>query len=127
MKKSELSFSEGFTTSRSNNKNPQMAFDWYVAAEKIKEAFKKHPDLVSEAGLQGDWDYTGGEIFIDGKPTNEPYTYLSSNWAKPTLILRWEGEEQEEIECFIVNSTFDADSKWDIESLKILGISLEEN
>lgn len=126
MKRSELGFAEGFLTTRGMNNNPQMAFDWDKAAELIKQHLKNHPDLVAEAGLQGDWDYTGGEIFRDGKPTNDDYTYLSSNWATPTLILSWDGCEQEEIDCYKKDSRFYSDSKWDDESLKILGIALEE-
>jgi len=126
MKKSELGFAEGFLSTRGLNNNPHMAFDWDKAAEIIKDRLKKHPYLIAEAGLQGDWAYTGGEIFRDGKPTNEGYTYLQSNWATPTLILEWDGEEQEEIECYKKNSRFTSDSKWDDESLKILGIALEE-
>lgn len=128
MKKSELSFADGFLGVEANKAakqgKPHMAFDWSKAAQIIKDAFSKHPDLTAEAGLQGDWDYTGGIIFEDGKPTNEHYTYLKSNWATPTLLLSWDGEEQEEIECFSTEK-YTADSKWDIESLSILGIQLE--
>jgi hypothetical protein len=105
--------------------NTQMAFDWDKAAEIIKEKLKLHPDLKAEAGLQGDWAYTGGTIFENGKPTNDEYTFLSSNWAKPTLILEWDGEEQEEIECLTDdNERFNSDTKWDDKSLAILGIGL---
>lgn len=124
MKRSELGFIEGFFSQRSKNENPQKAFDWDKAANIIKDCFKKHPDLIAEAGLQGDWNYTGGEIFRDGKPTNEDYTFLSSNWAVPTLILNWDGCEQEEIECYKEDSKFRSDSKWDDKSLKILGLNL---
>ena len=76
--------------------------------------------------MQGDWDYTGGTIFENGKPTNDEYTYLQSNWANPTLILEWDGEEQEEIECFTTDDTkrFNSDTKWDETSLSILGIEI---
>ena len=127
MKKSKFSFVDPFLTRLSQNNNPQKAFDWDKATELIKQNLKIHPDIIAEAGLQGDWDYTGGEIFREGKPTNENYTYLSSNWAIPTLILSWDGEEQKEIECYKIDSRFDANSKWDNESLKILGIDLEKN
>jgi len=127
MKRSEFTFAEGFLGTRADiaksKGNPMKAFDWDKAAEIIKDKLKIHPNLSAEAGLQGDWNYTGGEIFVDGKPTNEEYTYLSSNWATPTLILSWGGCEQEEIECFAIDSRFDEDSKWDEDSLKILGIN----
>lgn len=122
MKKSELSFTDGFISDRAKNNNPQKAFDWDKAAAIIKDKFVSHPDLVAEAGLQGDWKYTGGTIFEDGKPVSDSYTYLCSNWAMPTLILSWDGEEQEEINCFSLESEsrFTTDSKWDEQSLKIL-------
>ena len=41
--------------------------------------------------------------------------------AVPALIISWDGEEQEEIECYTQEETrFDYDSKWDKKSLKIL-------
>lgn len=130
MKKSELTFAQGFEgkeaeTARKQGK-PFRAFDWCKAAEIIKERFEQHPDLVAEAGLQGDWDYTGGIIFEGGKPTNEHYTYLASNWAAPTLILSWDGEEQEEIECSEIEGKYNDGSKWDAQSIAILGIELLE-
>lgn len=133
MKRSELSFADGFNPNGQGQINrklgkSQMAFDWDKAAEIIKEKLKEHSDLYAEAGLQGDWNYTGGEIFYDGKPTNSVYTYLSSNWATPTLILSWDGKEQEEIACYTTEegNRFTSDSKWDEKSLDILGIKLEE-
>ena len=60
-----------------------MVFDWDRAARRIKEV---HPKSAS-AGLAGDWEWTGGEIYRDGKPIpqEETYTYLASTWAKPQL------------------------------------------
>lgn len=131
MKKSKLSFAEGFlginAAEAASKGNTQKAFDWDKAAQIIREKLKTHPDLKAEAGLQEDWDYTGGIIFEDGKPTNRNYTYLSSNWAKPTLILEWDGEEQEEIECSCEqNERFNSDTKWDKVSLAILEINLND-
>ncbi|MFA5634161.1 MAG: hypothetical protein WC973_03345 [Candidatus Dojkabacteria bacterium] len=130
LKQSNLSFAEGFlgiqAKAASKKGNKLQAFDWDKAAQIIKEKLILHPDLVAEAGLQGDWNYTGGIIFKNGKPVKEDYTYLASNWAKPTLILSWDKEEQEEIPCFIEqNDRFKDDSKWDVESLSILGINIE--
>jgi hypothetical protein len=127
MKQSKYSFSDGFLGMPSEPRaEVQRAFDWDKAAELIKDRLSKHPDLFAEAGLQGDWDYTGGEIFANGKPTNDSYTYLSSNWAAPTLILSWDGDEQEELECWSpVSERFSEKSKWDEGSLSILGIPLK--
>ena len=130
MKQSNLSFADGFNPNGQGQINrklgkPLMAFDWDKAAEIIKEKLKLHPDLKAEAGLQCDWAYTGGTIFENGKPTNDEYTYLQSNWAKPTLILEWDGEEQEEIICETEgNERLGSDTKWDEKSLAILEIGL---
>lgn len=131
-KESNYTSAEGFlgeqTKIAASQGKPQMAFDWDKAAEIIKDRFAKHPDLIAEAGLQGDWDYTGGEIFKDGKPTNEGYTYLCSNWATPTLILSWDGDEQEEIACHTAETErFGSDTKRDETSLTILGIKETTN
>lgn len=129
MKKTELSFRDGFLGIQAENARAEnaimKAFDWDKAAKIIKDKFNEHPDLYAEAGLQRDWSYTAGTIFESGKPTNESYTYLCSNWAIPTLILEWDGKEQEEIECWIKeNDRMTSSTKWDKESLEILGINL---
>jgi len=128
MKRSELTFAEGFLSTRSRNSNPHMRFDWDKAASIIKEHLDK-PNLIGEAGLNGDWDYTGGIIFEDGKPTNEEYTYLQSNWATPTLMLSWDGSIDVEFDCYTTDdkTRFDSDSKWDEQSLNILGLPLKDN
>ena len=129
MKQSNYTFAEGFLGEPAKKAKAQgaihKAFNWNQAAEIIKNEFKNHPDLKAEAGLQGDWNYTGGIIFKDGKPTNEEYTYLASNWAMPTLILSWDDHEQKELDCWIEeNDKFSSDTKWDDESLAILGINI---
>ena len=130
MKQSDFGFVEGFLTTRGINAakagKKQKAFNWDKAAEIIKENYSRHPDLVAEAGLQGDWEYTGGVIFENGKPTNDSYTFLQSNWATPTLILSWDGSEQEEINLGVEDSRWDSGSKWDDQSLSILGIKLKD-
>lgn len=129
MKESKLTFAEGFLgieakAAKAQGETPK-AFDWDKAALIIKEQLINHPDLVAEAGLQGDWEFTGGVIFKNGKPTNDDYTYLASIWAIPTLILSIDGNEQE-IDCFVEeNERFTSNSKWDEKSLEILGIELE--
>lgn len=106
------------------NENPLKAFDWDKAAEIIKEKLKLHPELTAKAGLRGDYENTKGVIFSHGKPINKSYTYLSSIWATPTLILELDGKEVE-LECSTeANERFDCSSKWDEQSLAILGIGL---
>jgi len=130
MKQSNLSFADGFIGAEAIQAkakgNKHLAFDWDKAAQLIKEHFATHPDLTAEAGLKGDWNYTGGTIFKKGFPTNDSYTYLASNWAKPTLILSWDKNEQLEVECSIIEdeSRFNEHSKWDETSMNILGINL---
>jgi hypothetical protein len=130
MKESNLTFGEGFLAENARiarkQGRPQRAFDWDKASSIIKEKLKEHPTLVAEAGLEGDWNYTGGIIFENGNPTNDNYTYLSSNWATPTLILTDENGLEEEIECFAyeADTRFGAKTKWDETSLEILGIQL---
>lgn len=126
MKKSELSFMDGFTSTRAEEAKRKgacfMSFDWDKAAEIIKKELVKNPNLIAEAGLQGDWDYTGGVIFEKGKPTNENYTFLTSNWAVPTLEI-----DGLDIPCWIEeNERFKSSSKWDEISLNILGINLKQ-
>lgn len=107
-----------------NKNNPVKAFDWDKAATKIKELLPSYPNLVAEAGLQGDWEYTGGIIFQDGSPNSESYTYLSSTWAIPTLIITVDDEELFEMPCYTNQSKrFNSGSKWDETSLKILGVT----
>ena len=129
MKKSELTFLGGFMSDRAQKAEQEgrgvKSFDWDSAACLIKDRFQQHGDLKAEAGLQGDWDYTGGVIFEQGNPVSDDYTYLSSNWAKPTLILSWDGVEQEEVPCFTDEcERFAAKSKWDETSIAILGTNL---
>lgn len=129
MKTQEIAFWDSTTGLKAEQNRikgiSQKALDWDTVAKIIKEKYKEHPDLVVEAGLQTDWAYTGGVIFENGKPTNDNYTYLSSNWATPSIVLNYDGEDQEDIPCVIeANERFDSDSKWDEISLGILGISL---
>jgi hypothetical protein len=64
-------------------------FDWDRAAEMIRA----HGASQAHAGLQFDWEYTGGQILRDGQPLDENEgCYLASNWAIPELEIegvRW--------------------------------------
>ena len=70
-----------------------MVFDWDKAARIIKEREAE----AASAGLSGDWWCTGGEIFTDGKPDMDSYTYLASTWATPELEI-----DGEKIDCYIM-------------------------
>ncbi len=88
-------------------------FDWDKAARMIKE----HKPKEAIAGLQTDMEYTGGIIYEDGKINKENYTYLSSNWATPIIVL--DGIAQS---CFVMESDtkWDEHTKWPDSAVKIL-------
>lgn len=97
-----------------NTGNPYMVFDWAKAAQIIRD---EQPTRV-EAGLAGDWGYTGGVIFEDGRIVEESYTYLSSFWATPQIKV--DGEHRD---CYIIaddNTEWDAKTKWPAEVRAIL-------
>lgn len=94
--------------------NKQRVFDWDRAAQLIKE---RRPETAG-AGLSGDWEYTGGTIWSDGKPDTDSYTYLSSCWATPELDL-----DGEIIDCWKYEDEthgWDAGTKWPESALAIL-------
>lgn len=99
----------------SMNKNKElMVFDWNKAAERIRET--KCEDAY--AGLRGDWEWTGGSIYSDGKPDTDSYTYLASTWAVPELVVNGQSEP-----CYKMQSqtpNWDAKTKWPESALKIL-------
>ena len=65
--------------------NPVKVFDWDEAATRIKAAGAQ----TASAGLEGDWEWTGGEILRDGRPVpaEDTYVYLASTWAIPELAI----------------------------------------
>jgi hypothetical protein len=103
-----------FIMGKANRGKPSMVFDWHKAARLIKE---RSPKIV-KAGLRGDWEYTGGTIFQDGKINKEDYTYLSSAWAKPEIELDDDVEE-----CWIYQTDspdWDSHTKWPDSAIEIL-------
>ena len=105
-----------FEMGRANRNKELMVFDWHKAAKLIKESNCK----VASAGLQHDWEWTGGKIFEDGKPLTDRYTFLSSTWAIPEIEI--DGNIQE---CYIMQSEspdkkWDNDTKWPKSALEIL-------
>jgi hypothetical protein len=91
-----------------------MVFDWDKAARLIKE----HKPEVASAGLHNDWEYTGGDICLDGQPVMEPGTYLASTWATPELDL-----DGEVFECYRKQREvpdWDAKTVWPESALAIL-------
>jgi hypothetical protein len=87
-----------FAMGNSNRGKPLKVFDWNRAAALIRDRQAKY----AAAGLSGDWEYTGGDIYKEGKPVPEDdtYTYLASTWASPEINVdgdllpcwRWQSE-----------------------------------
>ena len=99
-----------------NKNKEQMVFDWIKAAKLILENNAKY----AAAGLRGDWEYTGGRIFADGKPIKkeDTYTYLSSTWAVPELEI-----DGIRVECYCMQSKapkWGSETYWPSEALAIL-------
>lgn len=92
-------------------------FDWHKAARLIKESGA----MSASAGLSGDWEWTGGEIFAYGKPllAGESYTYLASTWATPELEI--EGNLSEDCWCWqSEHPDWGSDTRWPQSALDIL-------
>lgn len=94
-----------------------MVFDWDEAARIIK----KEKPLWAEAGLMGDWPYTGGCIYKKDDIFVEDYTYLASTWALPALLL-FDGEKKWYIECYVMGSEteWNEHTVWPDSAVKIL-------
>ena len=105
---------KAFAMGEANRGKELMVFDWDKAAKRIAEV---HPESAS-AGLSGDWGWTGGEIYCDGKPIKSEYTFLASTWATPELEMDGDVEP-----CYRMKSEvpdWDSDTKWPDSALKIL-------
>lgn len=104
---------EAFAMGEANRGKELMVFDWDKAALLIKQ---RNPVFV-EAGLEGDLEWTGGTIHKNGEIVEDSYTYLSSTWATPIIII-----DGEEIDCYIMESktSWNESTKWPESSRKIL-------
>lgn len=92
-------------------------FDWHKAVRIIK----KHNIKNASAGLAEDWSYTSDVILKNGKPItidDDTYTYLSSVWATPVLLI--EGTD-EGIECWCWDDhcEWGAETNWPESALKL--------
>lgn len=83
-----------FARGQASRGNRSKVFDWDEAATRIKAAGAH----TARAGLQDDWDWTGGPIFDDGKPVpaEDTYVYLASTWATPELVI----DDEEPVPCW---------------------------
>lgn len=105
-----------FAMGQANKGKESMVFDWDKAARLIKE---KQPDEAS-AGLEGDWGYTGGSIYRDGKiiPEEDTYVYLASTWATPQLDM-----DGDVIDCYRMESDtlgWDSGTYWPESAKRII-------
>lgn len=112
-----------FALGKANRGNELKVFDWSKAAKLIKESGCKE----ARAGLTGDWEWTGGQIFSDGEPVKkeDAHVYLVSIWATPELEI--DGNRQD---CYLMKSqtpdgSWDRDTFWPKEALDILGITID--
>ena len=105
---------KAFAMGEANRGKEQMVFDWDKAAKRITEV---HPESAS-AGLRGDWEWTGGEIYRDGEPVRSEYTYLASTWATPELEMDGDVEPCYRMQSEVPN--WDSGTKWPDSALKIL-------
>ena len=99
-----------------NRGKEAMVFDWERAARRIVETGARE----AFAGLQNDWEWTGGPIWVNGAPVpaDETYTYLASTWAIPELRLDGEVED-----CYRMAGElpgWDEHTYWPEESLTIV-------
>ena len=95
-----------------------MVFDWDKAARIICERGAK----TAGAGLRGDWDYTGGTIFLNGKPNLDSGAFLSSKWAVPELEIGGI-----KFDCYRMKSEvpdWNAHTEWPVSALAILDAAL---
>lgn len=87
--------------------SPHRVFDWDKAARLLVE---QKPTGEVVAGLSSDLEYTGGVIWVNGDIVLDQYTYLSSNWATPVLVI-----DGDEIACWRFASDapgWDESTKW---------------
>lgn len=102
-----------FAMGEANRGKELMVFDWDKAAQLIRE----HGAVTAYAGLRGDWEYTGGLILKQGKPTKDD-TYLASTWATPEIAI-----DGTVMECYRMQSetpNWDAKTQWPKSALEIL-------
>jgi len=103
-----------FAMGEMNRNEKMMIFDWDKAAQLILERKPK----TASAGLSGDWEWTGGEIYRSGEIVDDEYTYLGSTWATPMLEM-----DGDEVECYQMQSDdlkWDEKTKWPDSARKIL-------
>lgn len=105
-----------FAMGEANRHKELMVFDWEKAARLILE----RNATEARAGLCGDWEYTGGLIYQDGKPVSadKAETYLASTWAEPEIEI-----DGDVVECWKMQHEtpgWDSGTFWPEEAMKII-------
>nr|DAI28140.1 MAG TPA: hypothetical protein [Caudoviricetes sp.] len=109
-----------FMMGEANRDKEMMVFDWDKAARLIAQRKPR----IAMAGLRGDWEFTGGVIYENGKLITNEYTYLASTWAVPELDM-----DGEIVECYKMEAEtpkWDAHTKWPKSAVEIYREQLEE-
>lgn len=111
---------KAFEMGLANRNKPRRVFDWAKAARIIRDREAAGEKVHASAGLAGDWEYTGGDIYREGSlvPNDDTYTYLMSTWAVPLLSINGEVSE-----CYIMEDErpeWNASTYWPQEALEIL-------
>ena len=92
-----------------------LVFDWDKAARIIRQTRAKR----ASARLRGaDDDWSGGTIFVCGRPNYDAYTYLASRTAIPELVV--DGEVYECWRPAWKTPGWGARTKWPESALEIL-------
>ena len=105
-------FARGEEARRTTEPGGAKVFDWDKAARILVEQKADY----AEAGLESDWEWTGGVILRNGAIVEDDYTYLSSIWATPMLLVGGN-----EIPCFVLarDTKWRYDTKWPASAVKI--------
>lgn len=75
-----------FAKGEASQGNRVRIFDWDKAAAILANGRVQE----AEAGLEGDWEWTGGAILRGGEALTsreDTYVYLASTWATPQLLI----------------------------------------
>ena len=108
-----------FRMGEMNRHKELMVFDWDKAARLIRDSECEY----ANAGLRGDWEYTGGCIFSNKRAVMDDYTFLASTWAVPEIEI--DGVVHE---CYKMESEtngWNSDTKWQKSARDILFVELE--
>ena len=107
-----------FNRAEAMRKHEMMVFDWDKAARLIR---KHNPEFAS-AGLQGEWEFSGGLIYAHGRPTNTSFTHLASTVSVPVLDM-----DGRVVKCYKMKHEvpeWGAETKWPKSALDILGVKM---